>query len=812
MAKIWLSASGGSQTAGKIEGSPLGLRPTNGLPGLCRQKSCRFVVTRPKKIRKDQTPAVPNPNLVNELHDVSNRLCSGERLQIFGTTWWLPERLPTNSDDGERSGKSSPWVDYARSSNSHISLTSFGFVMESEMSEIVLGIDLGTAMSLAACVDEADLVHVIPSREGNLMTPSVVLFEDGRTVVGQEALNQAVVKSGQVAQWIKRKMGEPEYRFQGKYTAAEVSAEVLRKIVVDAQDYLQQPIRRAVITVPAYFTKTPREQTMEAGRLAGLVVEDLLNEPEAAAVHFGVDRLDDGESVLVCDLGGGTYDATVLQMNGGTLEAACTRGYRELGGFNWTNNMMTILATRITTQIDNDPLEDPELWQRLYEVSELVKCQLSATPQTRAQWSDRGKTLEMEVTREEFEKCCEPLLSQVIEKTVEAIDQSGEAGQKIKHVLLVGGSSRLPSFASAVERVTGKSPRRARRPDEAVVRGAALVARSYGEGKADKTTGRIMLPASATGGGGKLVLQRRTSHALGTLIYRRTPQGVEYIPDTIIPENSNVPIVVEKAGYLAAARQTTFQAPILQIDSLGQEQEQLGNYRFHGVPLRQEGSEIMIRFEYDVHSIPHVSAFDVQTGNELDREICDFELEPPPKGQDECPATVVLAVDCSGSMSGSKIVEAKRVMGELAEKYTELGRNWSIGVVNFGGNYEIYPSTVLLEPTQSLDEIRAVANQLSIGGGTPMAAGLENVREILENVGGIRIAIVITDGQPADRIQTAQTAETLKNLQIKIGTVPIGSDANRTFLSSIGDLASDISVDGSGHGMAAAVIDLLQRI
>jgi len=680
------------------------------------------------------------------------------------------------------------------------------------MADIVLGIDLGTTFSTAAWVNDAGLVEIIPNRQGSHLTPSVVLIDKGRFIVGQEALSQAIARPEDVAQWVKREMGNSGYCFQGQYTPEQISAEILRKIVLDAEDYLDGSIKRAVITVPAYFTATPLEKTKEAGQLAGLEVEDLLHEPEAAAIDFGITDLSDGEHVLVCDLGGGTYDATVLQMEDCVLQAARTRGSCQLGGHDWTMTLVEMMASEIREQTGVDPEEDLKDWQRLYDSCEATKRHLSVVSTARFPWSAKGKMLELEVSREDYEARCQPLINRVIDKTAEAVSAGNVAMGQIKHVLLVGGSSRLPSFAAAIENLTGKKPRRTRNPDEAVARGAALVAHGHAKGRAEKSRGRVVIASGTLGAAGRIVVQRRTSHALGTVAYERSSGGIEMVHEIVIPENTNIPAAEERDDLALAARQTSVQVPVVQLDCYKQVQEHLACYRITADFSRDRDSRIRVRFEYLCDGIPRVSAFDVESGRELECERCQYEepdLDKVPDGEE---GTVVLAIDCSGSMCGSKMEEAKRILTEIAEKYVEIGSNWSIGVVNFGGPHEIYPSKVLLSPTHSLAEIRASADRIQANGGTPMAAGLESIRHILETAPGKRRAVVITDGRPNSVQQSRQTAQTLKALGIQIGVVPVGEDADRSFLADIGDFHSDIDVDGSGHGMAAAVIDLLKKM
>ncbi|MFO0877903.1 MAG: Hsp70 family protein [Gemmataceae bacterium] len=559
----------------------------------------------------------------------------------------------------------------------------------------------------------------------------------------------------------------------------------------------------------------PREDS-SAGELAGLSVEEPLDEPEAAAIYFGISNLKEGERVLVCDLGGGTYDATVLAMKQGVLRAQKTRGSRELGGHDWTVTLVGLVAPRIAEQTGQDPRDDPNTWQRLYDLCEQAKRRLSTPNLEKVQlpWSQGGQILDLTVSREEYEAQCEPLMMQVIDKTSQALADAGLQMSDLTHVLIVGGSSRLPSFQKAIQSLTGKTPQKTKNPDEAVALGAALVARGYASGNARKGQGRISL---VTGSGSKqtrITIQRTNPHALGTRVASKGPNGLEIISDTLIAENTDLPAQFTRE-YRLEPHTPTFQVPVIELDSHGETQAEIGTFRFKAPTGRTQASPIRVEFAIDANKTAVVKAFDALTSAELAGERTKYEepkiVEVEVNGQGG-PSTVVLAVDCSISMSGSKIQEARQAAREIARKYLDRNPQNLLAMVNFGGPSAIYPASVMVPPTRDLNRLEQAANQLQPDGGTPMEAGMEKVREILEQAPHTRVAIVLTDGQPNDAEKTRQLAQTLRAERILIGTIPIGSDADRNFLGSIGDLESNLKVDDQGRGMAAAVLDILSKI
>jgi uncharacterized protein YegL len=402
---------------------------------------------------------------------------------------------------------------------------------------------------------------------------------------------------------------------------------------------------------------------------------------------------------------------------------------------------------------------------------------------------------------------------QVMDKTQQAVSDAGLQVSQLTHVLIVGGSSRLPSFQTAIQQLTGKTPRRTSNPDEAVALGAALVAHGYASGSAKRGQGRISLVTGKGATQTRITIQRTNPHALATRVATRGPNGIEIVSDQLIAENTDLPAQFT-LDYMLEPQTPTFQVPVIEMDSHKQLQAELGTYRFQAPTGRTQRSPIKVDFSIDGAKTVVLRAIDVLTGTELIGERTKYEepkiVEVPV--QQGGPATVVLAVDCSISMSGSKIMEARNAAKEIARKYLSKGDQNLLAMVNFGGPHHMYPASILVQPTRDLSQLEAAADRLQPDGGTPMEAGMERIREILESATTKRVAIILTDGQPNDAGKTRQLAQTLKALNILIGTVPIGTDADKGFLGSIGDLESNMQVDNQGRGMAAAVLDILSKI
>lgn len=344
--------------------------------------------------------------------------------------------------------------------------------------DIILGIDLGTTFSAMACVDRHGKPVILPNADGHPTTPSILHFyEKDACVVGEEALKMVVADASNIARFIKRHMGDPDFslEFHGvRYSPQELSALILRKLKEDAEEQLGRAVKDSVITVPAYFNSAQRGATIEAGRLAGLEVLSLLNEPTAAAIAYGVERMGVDRDLLVFDLGGGTFDVTIMEIRGPQLRTIATDGNAELGGKDWDDRLVDHVADVFYRTHRADPRDDSQAYQELYERAVGAKIALSTKPRAVIPVNYAGQRLAVQVTREEFEELTKDLVQQCADTCGLVLEKGGRTWDDIDEILLAGGSTRMPMVQSMLTRISGKAPSPGVNPDECVAVGAAL--------------------------------------------------------------------------------------------------------------------------------------------------------------------------------------------------------------------------------------------------------------------------------------------------------------------------------------------------
>lgn len=345
---------------------------------------------------------------------------------------------------------------------------------------IILGIDLGTTFSAMAYVDRHGKPCVLPNAEGHATTPSVIHFYDrDACVVGEEAVKMVVVDSPNVVRFVKRSMGEAGFSldyFDHTYTPQELSALILKKLKADAEEALGFPVQDAVITVPAYFNSAQRGATSEAGALAGFNVLSILNEPTAAAIAYGVERIGMDRNLLVFDLGGGTFDVTVMEIRGTQFRTIATDGNAELGGKDWDDRLLNHVAEQFIRRFGADPRDDLTAYQELYERSLAAKIALSGKPRAAIPVNFQGHRTVVQVTREEFEGLTRDLVSQCADTCELVIERANMGWTDIHDVLLAGGSTRMPMIQAMIQERFGRPVVVGVNPDECVARGAALAA------------------------------------------------------------------------------------------------------------------------------------------------------------------------------------------------------------------------------------------------------------------------------------------------------------------------------------------------
>ena len=346
------------------------------------------------------------------------------------------------------------------------------------MSEVILGIDLGTTFSIIAYVDDDGRPQLVENAEGKVLTPSVVLVENGQIAVGETAANQAILKRDKVVQWIKREMGDSDYRREG-LSPVEISAAILRKLRNDSETFLQRPLTKAVITCPAYFSAPEIENTRKAGELAGYEVLRIVREPVAAAVYYGIDNLNDGQRILVYDLGGGTFDATILRLQEGTFHVLATLGDRQLGGHDWTTDLLEYVSRQLSEAFGQDPRDDPAVHQELYIRCETAKRDLSQLERVTISCMFQDKVSEFTIDRKTFECLTERRIQDSVSWCNHALAKANPplTWAEIDKILLVGGSTRLRRVQEALAEASGKTPIRTSEVDTMVALGAAVIAK-----------------------------------------------------------------------------------------------------------------------------------------------------------------------------------------------------------------------------------------------------------------------------------------------------------------------------------------------
>jgi len=464
----------------------------------------------------------------------------------------------------------------------------------------IIGIDLGTTNSCVSVMEGGEAV-VIANAEGNRTTPSVVAFsKDGERMVGQVAKRQAITNPDRTIASIKREMGS-DYKVTidgKKFTPQEISAMVLQKLKADAEAYLGAPVTEAVITVPAYFTDAQRQATKDAGRIAGLDVKRIINEPTAAALAYGVDKETD-QKIMVYDLGGGTFDVSVLEVGDGVIEVLATAGNNRLGGDDFDKCVMDWLAAEFKKTEGVDLTGDKVAMQRLKEAAEKAKIELSGVTSTNVNLpyitadATGPKHLDVTLTRAKFDQLTAHLVEATAGPVRQAMSDAGLSSGELAKVLLVGGSSRIPAVQEMVKKLTGKEGFKGINPDECVAIGAALQ-------------------------GGVLV-----GDVKGLLLLDVTPLslGIETmggICTKIIERNTTIPAKKSQIFTTAADNQTSVEVHVLQGErEMAQYNKTLGRFNLDGIaPARRGVPQIEVTFDIDANGIVNVSAKDMGTGKE----------------------------------------------------------------------------------------------------------------------------------------------------------------------------------------------------
>jgi molecular chaperone DnaK len=469
--------------------------------------------------------------------------------------------------------------------------------------EYTVGIDLGTTYSVVAWVKPDGVVEVIPNAEGNRTTPSIVSFsKTGEIIVGEPAKRQSILNADRTVRSIKRKMGS-DYTIKiddKNFTPQEISAYVIKKLKTDAESYLGGKVTKAVITCPAYFNDAQRQATKEAGVIAGLDVQRIINEPTAAAVAYGIDKKQGDRKIIVYDLGGGTFDVSLLDIGDGVVEVLSTSGNNHLGGDDFDQRLIDYIAEDFRKKNNVDLRKDKQAFQRLKDAAERAKIELSSKYETEVSLPFITATaegplhLEMKITRSTFESLVKDLVEGTREQVERAMNDAKVSPKDVDEVLLVGGSTRTPMVQSFIKSIFGKEPNKNINPDEAVAIGAAL--------QSGILSGSVE---------SDLVLVDVTPLTLGVEV-------MGGLLEPIIERNSTVPVKRSKVFTTAADGQTEVEVAVHQGErSMARDNMSLGSFRLTGIAPAPRGiPQIEVTFDIDSDGIVHVSAKDLGTNRE----------------------------------------------------------------------------------------------------------------------------------------------------------------------------------------------------
>ena len=657
----------------------------------------------------------------------------------------------------------------------------------------IVGIDLGTTFSAVAHINENGVPELIPNEDGDQLTPSVILYEEGEFVVGEYAKHHARAVPDQIVEFVKRYMGKPiaefSREFGGKeYSAEELSAEILKTLKKDAETKLSEQMTDAVITVPAYFNDPERQATIRAGEIAGLNVRRIVNEPTAAALCYGIHRGSDTSKVLVFDLGGGTFDVTIMEVKGQEMTVLATDGDHKLGGKDWDDKIIEYVADTFQIEHGDDPLEDSYAYQDLQLNAIRVKEHLSTTQRARIVCNYNGNGSIVEVTRGKFEEITTHLVERCKSTVNIVLDEIGLTKDQIDTVLLVGGSTRLPMIQNMLTEHFGKPPDTSVNPDEAVVFGAAVMGELIQSEETKKRSfigGASKVPKQSFG---IMRISDVCSHSLGMVALDDIG---ELKNSVIIQKNTNIPCEVSNDNFkTTSSNQTEIDVIVLQGDENLDPRDCTVRdaYEVFDIPPRPPGeTRIKVTFKYDVNGVIEVEAEDVDKKKVLpirkkEGEI-DWDAYETPEAV-AMPIDIALVIDCSGSMYGDKLSDAKKAAIRFLD---DIDPSFQVGLVSFQ-----IQAKLEMNLTENFSELSQTINNLSAGGGNNDEGAIAIARDqVLVNSQNMKVLVLLADGRPTDMNAMLREADHAKQQDIQLIAIGVGDDVDSNLLKQVASTPED---------------------
>lgn len=663
------------------------------------------------------------------------------------------------------------------------------------MAEICVGIDLGTTYSSIGLVGPEGLT-LVPNVEGLALTPSAVQVRDDEVLaVGAEALRALRIDPDSVLRFFKRDMGTETGYWCGahRWSPVELSAALLQSLRSDAERFLGETVRAAVITVPAYFEDDARRATIEAAAAAGITVRHLLHEPTAAALAYGVSAKGREATAVVYDLGGGTFDVSIVQLNGTSMTVVATAGNHRLGGKDWDDALMDLVADACVQQAGLNPLDDPSTLADLRERAEAAKRTLSVLDSAVVTLAVGGHLRQVRVSRVDFLARTAHLIDRSEQLLMQVLEDGRARQAVVDSAILAGGATRMPACAEVLRRVTGLEPLAGVDPDQAVARGAAL----YASGRSGAATA-ITEHSTRDGGRSSLMpvvpeLHDVTAHALGFIVI--AADGHKYLNQVMIPRNAPIPATAMRPESLTNRNAKTKELDVFVLQGEAPrplDNSPLGRWTF-SIPNEDSSRKMTVEVQFGYANDGTVTISASTGGKRLpdpridraDRDISWSDGDPSEEEIREL--SVALVIDCSGSMSGGRLDEAKRACDDFVTELFSLVR-CPVGVVAFATS-----ARVIEAPTTDDHKLHAAVDRLSSAGSTNMAAGLDQAAGALAQSapGTRRVIVLLTDGAPDNRAVTVQAAERCKQSGVEIWPKGVqGADAD--FLRGLASFEGDV--------------------